>query len=162
MHRTHAKTIPLRLGAASEQPSGLAGEIMRFEARTHCAPPLYLAAVAAGFPSPADDFVDKALDLNEHLVSNPAATYFVRAAGDSMLGAGIHDGDVLVVDRSRDPRPGDVVIAALDGELTVKRLRTKNGEVWLLPENPAYKPLHVTEDTAFDLWGVVTYVIHAV
>lgn len=162
MRHTQAKTIPLRPRRQALQPTGLTGEILRFEPRVSCAPPLFLNAVAAGFPSPADDFVDKALDLNEHLIDNATATYFVRAAGDSMIDAGIHDNDVLIVDRSRDPKQNDVVIAALDGELTVKRLRKQNGEVWLLPENPTYKPIRVHEDMGFELWGVVTYVIHAV
>ncbi|WP_461210331.1 LexA family protein [Desulfocurvus sp. DL9XJH121] len=133
-----------------------------FAARTRLAAPLYLAAVAAGFPSPADDYVDRPLDLNEHLVAHPAATFFVRACGDSMLGAGIHHGDELVVDRALTARDGDVVIAALNGELTVKRIRRRDGAVWLLPENPAYRPLRVDEGADFELWGVVTYVLHKV
>jgi len=116
--------------------------------------------VAAGFPSPADDYIDQTLDLNEHLVAHPTATFFVRASGDSMLGAGIHNKDILVVDRALDPKNGDVVIAALDGELTVKRISNKGGRVWLLPENPEYKPLEVGPETCFEIWGVVTYVIH--
>jgi len=131
-----------------------------FEARAPRTLPLFLSPVAAGFPSPADDYMDRALDLNEHLVAHPAATFFVRASGDSMRGAGIHDGDTLVVDRALDPKDGDVVIAALDGELTVKRIRRRAGRVELLPENPDYPPIEVGPEASFELWGVVTYVIH--
>jgi DNA polymerase V len=123
--------------------------------------PLFLAPVSAGFPSPAEDFLDGTLDLNSYVVKNPAATFFVRAAGDSMVGAGIHSGDVLVVDRSVEARDGRIVIAVLDGELTVKRLRrTKSGGVSLHPENGAYQPIDVRDGTALEIWGVVTAVIH--
>ncbi|WP_081650643.1 LexA family protein [Paucidesulfovibrio longus] len=121
--------------------------------------PLYGASVAAGFPSPADDYVESALDLNEYLVGNPAATFMVRVSGESMLGAGIHDGDVLVVDRSRDPAPGRIVVAVLDGELTVKRLRFREGSWVLAPENPAFEPIVVGSAQELHVWGVVTGVV---
>lgn len=133
---------------------------MGFSPQTPLELPLFLSPVAAGFPSPADDYIDQSLDLNEHLVAHPAATFFVRACGDSMRGAGIHDKDILVVDRALDPKNGDVVIAALDGELTVKRISNKGGRVWLLPENPDYEPLEVGPEASFEIWGVVTYAIH--
>ncbi|MGE4298079.1 MAG: LexA family protein [Desulfovibrionaceae bacterium] len=137
-------------------------EILGCEQRTRLELPLYLAAVAAGFPSPADDFIDQKLDLNEYCIDHPAATFFVRVHGDSMREAGIHDGDVLVVDRAADPANNKVVIAALDGELTVKRLHTKNGALFLMPANPEFKPIEITEGRGFEIWGVVTYVIHKV
>ncbi|MBG0791502.1 MAG: translesion error-prone DNA polymerase V autoproteolytic subunit [Desulfovibrionaceae bacterium] len=119
-------------------------------------------AVAAGFPSPAEEYREKTLDLNEHLVEHPEATFFVRVSGDSMIGAGIHDNDLLVVDRSRQPRSGNVVIALVDGEFTVKRLcRTATG-LRLVPENPDYPPLEVTDETDFQVWGVVRHVVHKV
>jgi DNA polymerase V len=121
---------------------------------------LFDAAVPAGFPSPAADYEQDALDLNKYLVSNPAATFFVRVAGDSMIGAGIHAGDLLVVDRSLEPRDKRVVIAVLNGELTVKRIRIKTGKIMLEPENPDYAPREITPDTDFEVWGVVTSVIH--
>jgi DNA polymerase V len=124
-----------------------------------CGVPLYGASVAAGFPSPADDYVESALDLNEYLVGNPAATFMVRVSGESMLGAGIHDGDVLVVDRSRDPAPGRIVVAVLDGELTVKRLRFREGRWVLAPENPAFEPIVVGSGQDLHVWGVVTGVV---
>lgn len=130
------------------------------EAATRLALPLLLAGVQAGFPSPADDFIDKRLDLNEHLISHPAATFFVRAVGDSMLGAGIHDGDLLVVDRAIEPRAGKVVMAALGGELTVKRLERAGERLLLAPANPDYPSFDVTAREDFEIWGVVSHVIH--
>ncbi len=129
------------------------------------APPLalvlYGAHVPAGFPSPADDDVEGRLDLNQHLIRHPAATFFVRASGDSMLGAGIHPGDLLVVDHSLEPTNGKVVIAAVDGELTVKRLEIRDGQVRLLAENDRYPPLECAEGADLRIWGVVTSVIHS-
>jgi DNA polymerase V len=107
--------------------------------------PLFSGKVAAGFPSPADDYVEKSLDLNELLVQKAAATFFVRAQGESMLGAGIHPNDILVVDRSIEPVPGKVVICALDGELTVKRLERANEQWQLKAENPAYPDIVIYE-----------------
>jgi DNA polymerase V len=123
--------------------------------------PLSLAKVPAGFPSPARDYLDQKLDLNQHLISNPAATFFVRAVGESMLGAGIHPGDLLVVDRSRPPGPETVVVAALDGEFTVKRLRFKGGQTLLCPENPKFSTIEVQDRQGFWVWGVVLHVIHS-
>ena len=122
--------------------------------------PLYLAPVEAGFPSPAEDYLDRRLDLHQHLVRNEAATFFLRAHGESMLGAGIHDGDLLIVDRSVDAVHRKVVIAALDGELTVKRLLHREGRVFLAPENPQFEPIDITESEFVHIWGVVTYVVH--
>ena len=122
--------------------------------------PLFSGKVAAGFPSPADDYVEKNLDLNELLVQKPAATFFVRAQGESMLGAGIHPNDILVVDRSIEPIPGKIVICALNGELTVKRLERHNGQWQLRAENPAYADIILHEELEMVIWGVVTNVIH--
>ena len=121
---------------------------------------IFSARVSAGFPSPAADYEEGKLDLNKHLVKNPAATFFVRVSGDSMTGAGVHDGDLLVVDRSKEPVSGNVVIAVLDGELTVKRLRIKRGKYTLEPENDNYPVQKITKDNEFEVWGVVTNVIH--
>jgi DNA polymerase V len=122
--------------------------------------PLFLSGVSAGFPSPADDYLDQKLDLNEHLVKNPAATYFVRVAGDSMMGAGINDNDILVVDRSLEPSSSNIVIAIVNGELTVKRLIKTRNSCRLIAENPDYPPLEINEDTPLEIWGVATYAIH--
>lgn len=123
--------------------------------------PLFMARIPAGFPSPADDYVEGSLDLNELLVRHPAATFFVRVSGDSMTGAGIHSGDVLVVDRAESARNRSVIIAALNGELTVKRLVREKGRACLVSENPDYAPMDVTGDTQFEVWGVVVHVIHS-
>ena len=123
--------------------------------------PLYVCHVKAGFPSPADDYIESYLDLNAHLIQHPAATFFVKASGDSMAGAGIRSGDMLIVDRSLDATHGKIVIAAIDGELTVKRLSRLAGSVQLLPENKQYQPIDITDRNELVIWGVVTYVIHA-
>lgn len=119
---------------------------------------LYGSKVPAGFPSPADDHVDRKLDLNEHLIRRPAATFFVKADGASMLGAGIGDGDLLVVDRSLTPGAGDIVIAVVHGELTVKRLRNL-GHVWVLAAESSGFPDILLDDAGCDVWGVVTHSI---
>jgi len=124
--------------------------------------PFYACAVSAGFPSPADDFLERSLDLNEHLIKNPSATFFVRVVGDSMLGAGIHPDDILVVDRSLTPVHGKIIIAAVDGQLTVKRLHKKNKKVCLLPENDEYSAIELSPDNDVVIWGVVTTVLHSV
>jgi len=123
--------------------------------------PLFGSRVSAGFPSPADDYLEDTLDLNSHLIKRPAATFLVRVSGDSMINAGIHPDDILVVDRSIEPTDGRIVIAVLDGELTVKRLSKRNGQVQLLPENPDFTPITVTEEQDLRIWGVVTNVIHS-
>lgn len=123
--------------------------------------PLFTSRVAAGLPSPADDHQEDALDLNEHLVRHPAATFLVQVQGDSMTGAGIHHGDLLVVDRSLEPKSGTIVIAVVNGELTVKRLRVDEGGVRLMPENPDYAPIEIREGMDLTLWGVVVHVIHS-
>jgi DNA polymerase V len=122
--------------------------------------PLFVCGVSAGFPSPADDHIDRKLDLNELLIQNPAATFFVRVAGDSMRDAGIHHGDILVVDRSLEAANGKIIIGIVNGELTVKRLLRRPGACRLIAENPDYPSLEITEDTDFAVWGVVTSVIH--
>ncbi len=120
----------------------------------------YLSTASAGFPSPADDYIQCKLDLTDYVVKHPAATFFVKASGDSMRLAGIHSGDLLVVDRSITPTSGHVVIAVIDGGFTVKRLKKVNGVMCLAPENDAYMPIPMTEDTDATIWGVVTHVVH--
>jgi DNA polymerase V len=122
--------------------------------------PLFASRVPAGFPSPVEDYIDQRLDLNDHLI-DPAATFFARAQGDSMKGAAIHAGDLLVVDRAIEPSHGRIVITAVNGELTVKRLLLKADCPWLYPENPAYAPLKISKGMDCVIWGVVKHVIHA-
>ncbi|MEP6892114.1 MAG: translesion error-prone DNA polymerase V autoproteolytic subunit [Nitrospirota bacterium] len=128
---------------------------------TRYALPIFLGRLPAGFPSPADDYLEGKLDLNRHLIKHPAATFFVRVTGDSMIDAGIHSGDLLVVDRSLEPADKHVVVAVLDGELTVKRLFKQNGVLRLLPENLNYQPIEIAPQQTIEIWGVVTSVIHA-
>lgn len=122
--------------------------------------PLYSSKVQAGFPSPADDYIERYLDLNTEYIKHPSATFLVTATGDSMVDAGIYSGDVLVVDKSLDAIDGKIVIAAINGELTVKRLSRKNSRVQLLPANPQYKPIDITDEQDVVIWGVVTLVLH--
>ncbi len=122
--------------------------------------PLMCERVRAGFPSPAENYIEDQLDLNRYCVKNPPATFFVRVDGDSMTGAGINCGDLLVVDRSLTAGNGDVVVAIVDGEFTLKRLVLRDGRVFLRPENPRYRPLEITEDMEFQVWGRVTKVVH--
>ncbi len=124
--------------------------------------PMFLESVSAGFPSPADDYLEDRLDLNDYLIRNPAATFFVRVTGDSMLDAGIYSGDILVVDRSLSPKDGNIIIAAIDGELIVKRMQRIKNRIYLIPENKKYHPIEISSEMNFEVWGVVTTVIHSV
>jgi DNA polymerase V len=124
--------------------------------------PLFCTRISAGFPSPADDYIENALDLNEHLIKHPAATFFVRVAGDSMTGAGINSGDILIVDRSVTAVNRSIIVAVLNGEFTVKRLVKRGSALQLFPENPAYDPIEITKGSEFEVWGVVMHVIHTV
>ena len=121
---------------------------------------LYAAKVPAGFPSPADDFTDTKLDLNEHLIQHPASTFFLTVSGESMTGVGIFDGDTLIVDRSLKAEDSSIVIAALDGELMVKRLSIRKTGYFLVSENEEYEPIEIESEADFSVWGVVTNVIH--
>ena len=126
-----------------------------------CSLPLALCQVEAGFPSPADDYMEGSLDLNDHIIKHPSATYFVKASGDSMIGAGIFNGDLLIVDRSLEASSGKVVIAEVDGQLTVKRLlKLSDGVFSLQSENSSYPPIELQEGNEVVVWGVVTHVIH--
>jgi len=147
--------------AARKNAMDITIKIMRPAAQSAAAPcPLFTESVPAGFPSPADDYIDGKLDLNSYLIRHPSATFFVRADGDSMTGAGIFHGDILVVDRALKPVDKNVVIAVIDGEMTVKRLRKSGGEMALMPDNGDYEPLRVSGDMNCEIWGVVTTAIH--
>ncbi|MDI6860700.1 MAG: translesion error-prone DNA polymerase V autoproteolytic subunit [Caldisericia bacterium] len=124
--------------------------------------PLYSSKVSAGFPSPADDFIEKTLDLNDLLIKHPQATFFVRVLGNSMINANIRDGDILVVDKALEPKEGDIVIANVDGEFVLKRIRKKDGKLYLFPENSDFNPIEIKEGMECEIWGVVTYVIHKI
>ena len=127
-----------------------------------CRLPFARRCVRAGFPNPAEDWIEGELDLSSYVVRNRTSTYYMRVAGDSMLGAGIHPGDLLVVDRSLEPHDGSVVIAAIDGELTCKRYFSRGGRPVLVPDNPQYSIIAIQELSDFSIWGVVTTVVHSV
>ena len=115
--------------------------------------------ISAGFPSPADDFRETRISLDEELITNKEATFFAKVSGQSMIGAGLDDNDLLVIDRSIEPANNKIAVCFLDGEFTVKRLRVKNNEVWLQPENPDYPIIKITEENDFIIWGIVTSVV---
>ena len=124
--------------------------------------PLFESSVSAGFPNIAEDYVDRALNLNELLIKHPAATFFVRVKGTSMINAGINSHDILIVDRALTPTHNRIVIARIDGELTVKRLVYDKHRTFLVAENDDFKPIEITSEMDFEVWGVVTCVIHQV
>jgi DNA polymerase V len=115
--------------------------------------------IPAGFPSPASDYSEDSIDINRHIIEHPTATFFFRAEGESMTGAHIPPNALLVVDRALKPKNGSIVVAVVDGEFTVKRLEKKVGSLRLLPENPRFKPLEITEGMTFEVWGVVRAIV---
>ncbi len=148
------KTIPMRV------PEHMVDEILEFIASESYSLPLYSSNVAAGFPAVADEHVVKQLDLNKYLINSPPATFLVRDSGDSMIGAGIHSGDILVVDRSVSAANNKIVIASIDGFLTVKRLVKNGANVTLKAENDKYPNIELEDNNELVIWGVVTSVIH--
>ena len=124
--------------------------------------PFYQSNVSAGFPSPAEDFMDLDLNLQDYLVQHPSATFCVRVTGDSMQNAGIFSGDVMVVDRALEAKNNNIVLAVLDGEFTVKRIQKRAGKLYLKPENKNFSPIEIIEEMNFQVWGVVTHIIHKV
>ena len=121
--------------------------------------PLVNCGISAGFPSPADDHLEDRIDLNHEFIRDKDATFFGRVEGDSMEGAGIHDGDLLIIDKSLPPKDGKIAVCFIDGEFTVKRIRMDKNIIWLIAENEKYPPIKVTSDNEFLIWGVVTNVI---
>ena len=134
--------------------------IINIEADKKTNTPMFLVSVSAGFPSPATDYMENKLDLNEYLVKHPAATFIVKANGPSMIEAGILSGDLLIVDRSIAPKNDNIVIASVFGDLTVKKLRKKGSTLFLISANNEYPSIEVKEEMECFIWGVVTYVIH--
>jgi DNA polymerase V len=122
--------------------------------------PFYSSLISAGFPSPADDHLQNKLDLNAPLVKHPAATFFVRVQGESMCDANVHEGDILVVDKAEPVTHNKIVVAILNGEYVCKRLYKRGGVLRLMPENPAFKPIEITDGMDFEIWGVVTHILH--
>lgn len=124
--------------------------------------PFFDIGISAGFPSPADDFNEQRISLDDALIKNKEATFFARVSGQSMIGAGLNDNDLLVIDRSLEPEDNKIAVCFLDGEFTVKRLKVSTDGIWLQPENPIYDPILVTEENNFLIWGIVTNVIKKV
>ena len=121
--------------------------------------PFVDGGISAGFPSPADDFLDTNIDLNKHLIKNPSTTFYGRVRGNSMIDAGIHDGDLLVIDKSLEPQSDKIAVCFIDGEFTVKRIQIEKDTVWLIAENKDYQPIKVTKENELLIWGIVTNVI---
>ena len=119
----------------------------------------FLSGLSCGFPSPADDHLDEEIDLNSAYIKNKSSTYFGRVVGDSMTGAGLSEGDLLIIDKSLEPRNGKIAVCFIDGEFTVKRIKIENDHIWLMAENKNYPPIKVTKDNEFLIWGIVTNVI---
>lgn len=142
------------------EPSALKLEIFKSSADVRMEIPLPSDSVSAGFPSPAEDYLDKKMDLNEYLIKRPSSTFFIRVNGQSMIGAGIQDGDLLIVDRAASAEDNKIVIGVVNGDFTVKRIRKKGKQIFLQPENPAFKEMEITTGMDFSIWGVVIYVIH--
>ena len=137
-------------------------KIYSFNKKNNIKLPLYISSIKAGFPSPADDYIEKNLDLNDFLIKHPSSTFFLKVEGESMIDAGIHSGDILIVDRSLEPKNNKIIIAALNGELTVKRIKKYKSKLFLVPENDKYEPIEITKEMDFSIWGIVTFVIHPV
>lgn len=134
-------------------------EIFRAETDSELILPIADEGIKAGFPSPAQDFMDLAIDLNKELVKNPAGTFYGRVKGDSMIDAGIYDGDILIIDKSLEPRDGDMAVCFIDGEFTIKYIKIEKKTITLMPANEQYRPIKVTEENDFLIWGIVTYSI---
>ena len=148
------ETKPVRI------PVSMIDKVLKFVKDKGYELPLYGSKVQAGVPTAADDYVEDRIDLNEYLIKHPGDTFFVKVAGESMIGAGIFPNDILVVDRSIQARNGQVVVAAIDGELTVKRLSIQSNKILLLPENEKFSPIDITGHSELVIWGQVTSVIH--
>lgn len=158
---TRAVRLPIPIAdlarkLAAAKRGGDIAAVIDVEARSALRVPMMAWSAAAGFPSPAEDYVDRSLDFNELPIEHPAATFAIRIEGESMTGAGIFPGDIAVVDRARTPVNGNIVLALLDGAFTVKRYRLKNGVVWLQAENPAFPDMSIGDGQALEVWGVIT------
>lgn len=115
--------------------------------------------IRAGFPSPAQDYISQVIDLNKELIKHPSTTFYGRVTGDSMKDAGLSSGDILIIDKSLEPKTGDVAVCYIDGEFTVKYIRIETNVIWLIPANEAYEPIKVTAENDFMIWGIITYSI---
>ena len=121
---------------------------------------LYRTSISAGFPSPAEDHMDIGLDISEYLIKHPSSTFYIYVKGDSMINSGIFDGDLMIVDRSLEPQSNSVIIAVLNGDFTVKKIKKENNKIYLVPDNKKYDSILLDDSTEFQIWGVVTHTIH--
>ena len=136
-------------------------DIYSADSKTILELPLIPSGIQAGFPSPALDFEDLGIDLNTYIIKHPSATFYGKVKGESMKDAGISDGDLLVIDKSIEPSNGKIAVCYIDGEFTIKKIQLEKDFCWLLPANEEYKPIKVTADNDFLIWGIVTHVIKA-
>lgn len=134
--------------------------IAKLESLKPCKIPFAESLVSAGFPSSAENFIENSLDLNDLLITHPAATFFIRVIGDSMMNAGINSGDILIVDRSLSVANNKIAIVRINDEFTVKRIKIEGNKIVLIAENDKYKPIEIKKETDFEVWGIVTFVIH--
>lgn len=134
-------------------------EIMLYKNETHLELPFFSSSVYAGIPSEVDSHIARSIDLNTIAIKNPASSFFVRVSGDSMIGAGIYDNDTIIVDRSVEVTDGKIVIAAVDGDITIKKIKKVNGKLFLLPENDNYKPIEIKNETRLKIWGVAVAIL---
>ena len=130
-----------------------------FTPKTHKDKVPIVEGIRAGFPSPAEDYTEPTLDLNRYVTKNPASTFYARITGDSMIGADIHDGDIVVIDKSLEPKDGNIAVCFIDGEFTLKRILLAKGHLWLQPANSKFKPIEITEENHFLVWGIVTHIV---
>lgn len=134
-------------------------EIFTPDLSSHISLPFAEQGIQAGFPSPAQDYISESIDLNHELIRHPAATFYGRVSGESMIGEGIEPGDILVIDRSLEPADGDLAVCCVDGDFTLKRISLDGNNIWLIPSNESFDPILVTPESRFEVWGVVTYTI---
>lgn len=134
-------------------------EVYKADSESHLDLLFAEGGICAGFPSPAQDYLELSIDLNTELIRHPAATFFGRVVGNSLEEAGVTEGDILIIDKSLKPQDGNICVCFLDGDFTLKFIRHTENEIWLIPANKAYTPIKVTEDNNFMIWGVVTYTI---
>lgn len=137
-------------------------EIFSSDTVTNLELPIVDNGISAGFPSPADDFLDKSIDLNKEYIKNKEATFYGRIKGNSMINAGLNDGDLIIIDKSIEPQNNKIAVCYIDGDFTVKRIKIEKEVIWLIAENDNYKPIKVTKDNNFIIWGIVTTVIKSV
>jgi len=146
--------------SVSSQNSTFLLSIYSLDFSTELALPLAASPISAGIASSTEDYIEMALDLNRELIKHPAATFYARVKGSSMIDAGIADGDLLIIDKALEPKDGDIAVCFIDGEFTLKRLALKEDGLYLMPANAEFKPIRITEENDFLVWGMLAYIVH--